>query len=527
MDTNSPVYAQLNKAWKATCRVLFGEEIGELNEYEEWLKEDMVPITRAKSSISGKEVILGRGDYCKDANFISLDEVGLRKIETLSINEIKDIDSIVEAISEKWEYTGNKILGNSKFVESSDTVIDSQYISHSINIQNAMYVYSSYAFFDSKYSFGSIRAGDGCEFVIKCFRLANAKRCFSSFLVGSSSDVYLSSNCLGCSDILFCFSLRNKTHCIGNLQLQKNEYFSLKKKIVSEIAEELKRRKRFPFIFELVKNENPEVQLAVSTEKMNEDTIPINNAFTSTFKVLSKRQISDGMINYSNWLLRHVTPIEEITSPFGSKTYILSTNYYTIYRKMPKKRIVSEVEAAKLANEHLDRREIIDLDTLVKNLSKIAYFTDEIKVGRNFNLIKTPVAESSANMYMVEAPVNSEYAAFGGMVETSKYVFGSGNLVFGAQFCINCYDSLKITRCFEVDCCNNCSDTYFAHNCEGLNEAMFCWNTKGKRYAIGNLQLPPDQYRKIKDMFVEQIADEIIKKKELRYDILNIGCGKR
>jgi hypothetical protein len=89
MGTDSPVYNELNKAWKATCKVLFGEEIGELKDYEEWLKEDMVPITRAKSSISGKEVILGRGDYCKDANFISLDEVGLRKVEPLTINEIK------------------------------------------------------------------------------------------------------------------------------------------------------------------------------------------------------------------------------------------------------------------------------------------------------------------------------------------------------------------------------------------------------------------------------------------------------
>jgi hypothetical protein len=53
---------------------------------------------------------------------------------------------------------------------------------------------------------------------------------------------------------------------------------------------------------------------------------------------------------------------------------------------------------------------------------------------------------------------------------------------------------------------------------------MFCWNAKGKRYAIGNAQLQPEQYRKIKDILIEQMADEILKKKELRYDIFNIGC---
>jgi len=31
------VYDELNKRWKATCRILFGEEIGELEEYKEYL----------------------------------------------------------------------------------------------------------------------------------------------------------------------------------------------------------------------------------------------------------------------------------------------------------------------------------------------------------------------------------------------------------------------------------------------------------------------------------------------------------
>jgi hypothetical protein len=75
-----------------------------------------------------------------------------------------------------------------------------------------------------------------------------------------------------------------------------------------------------------------------------------------------------------------------------------------------------------------------------------------------------------------------------------------------------------------MDGCANCSDSYFCHSCEGLSDAMFCWNVKGKRHAIGNLELPSDQYRKIKDALVEQMADEIIKNKGLRYDIYNIRC---
>jgi len=96
MNTNSPVYAQLNKAWKATCKVLFGEEIGELKEYEEWLKEYM-SVTgkrKRKSHISGKDVTVVFDEYCKDARFVSLDEVKEKSIEPLTINEIKDIDRL-------------------------------------------------------------------------------------------------------------------------------------------------------------------------------------------------------------------------------------------------------------------------------------------------------------------------------------------------------------------------------------------------------------------------------------------------
>ena len=86
---------------------------------------------------------------------------------------------------------------------------------------------------------------------------------------------------------------------------------------------------------------------------------------------------------------------------------------------------------------------------------------------------------------------------------------------------------MNLNRCFEVDSCSNCADTLFAHNCEGLNEAMFCFNVKGKRCAIGNAALPPEQYKRIKNSLVEQMADEIIKNKRLRYDIFNIGCAGR
>jgi hypothetical protein len=78
-------------------------------------------------------------------------------------------------------------------------------------------------------------------------------------------------------------------------------------------------------------------------------------------------------------------------------------------------------------------------------------------------------------------------------------------------------------RCFEVNDSNSCTDCYFCHNCEDLKNCMFCFNTKAKRYAIGNVEVGREAYMKIRKLLQEQVADELEKTKSLRHDIYNIG----
>jgi len=528
MDTNSPVYNELNKAWKVTCKVLFGEEIGELKEYEEWLKEVLPEFGRRKSYISGKETTFTLNEYCDDARFVSMDEIKEKAIDPLTINEIKDIDSIIEAISNKWEYTGNKVLGNSTFVESSDAVRDSHYVRESIAVNRSSHQFAVTYANDSRYCFGCARYLTS-EFVIRCLRF-NANRAFNSYWIVKSNDVYNSTNLIGCNEMLFCFNQRGKNRCIGNLELPSDKYFALKKKLLDEIKEELKKNKRFPSIFELIPNISPtpkairEIDKAVSTQEI--DMVAIEKTFSSAFKVLFRKETGD-MMRYKDWLLRNVArySFDEIDSAFGSKTFMFSPEYFKMWRHFPKRRTVSHSEAVKLSSLHLEESDLNSLSRIKDKLGEIAYLTEEGEGGRNLNVAKVLYAEDCVNMYWSLGKHNEGVAFCPESLEI-KYVFGSNEITY-SQFCMKCNNSTKLTRCFELDSCENCSDTYFAHNCEGLQDAMFCWNTKGKRYAIGNAQLPPDQYRKIKEILIEQMADEIIKTKQLRYDIYNIGCSKK
>jgi hypothetical protein len=86
--------------------------------------------------------------------------------------------------------------------------------------------------------------------------------------------------------------------------------------------------------------------------------------------------------------------------------------------------------------------------------------------------------------------------------------------------------SSNLTRAFEVDNCSDCSDIYFSHNCENVHDGMFCFNVKNIRNAIGNGALPLEKYKAVKKSLLEQIVSELEKKKNLRWDIYNIGCGK-
>ena len=522
IDTKSPLYEELNKDWKATCRIVLGDEIGELKDFNGWLKDYIPEFGKRKSHVSGKDVVFARKDYCADASFISLDELKERAIEPLTINEIKDIDSLAQAVSEKWEYAGSKEIGNSKFVEESDNIIDSQYVAESANIRKSSHIYSSYFANDgSKYVFGGNWVVNG-EFLIKS-QGRNVKRTFDNNWSEDCSDAYFSFFNIGCSEIMFCFFQRNRRHAIGNLQLDREKYAGLKRKLLDEVVQELKKSKSFPSIYSMVPNEKPKISIRPMIRDEKGDIEPMRKAFSTTFNVIFKKEPGD-MVEYEQWLMRHIMRAPELKSPFGSKVY--RSDSIDEFWRFPEKRIISQDESVEmgLADIHMDEPQFGSIESIRKGLWKIGFFVGRLWMQER-NCIDCPLAYRGVNMYKVNDTGYSENGGMCGTLLDSKYVFGC-NRVVNSQFCIDCYHSFTLNRCFELDACTKCTDSMFSHNCEGLTESMFCFNVKGKRHAIGNYSLPVEQYRKIRDSLVGQMGDEIIKNKTLKWDIYNVGCAK-
>ena len=211
------LYEQLNNAWKRTCKIIFGEEVGELKEFEEWLSESfsILPLAGGKafvkhttSSLSGKRMAVFAPFYGKNAKFATYKELMAKSIEPLSINQIKDIDSIIEAWKERWYYVGEVILGNSKFVELSDSVFSSYFVYNSYAVEHSNRIVSSVWVRDkSSYLFGG-GGGPNFEFSIRVFYGGWIKRSLEVYTFTTASDIYYSHVVDSSKEIMFSFMVK-------------------------------------------------------------------------------------------------------------------------------------------------------------------------------------------------------------------------------------------------------------------------------------------------------------------------------
>ncbi|MFA5929368.1 MAG: hypothetical protein WC861_00635 [Candidatus Micrarchaeia archaeon] len=247
----------LDRKWRSTCRILLGKEVGGLEAFEGYLTKYVEPIFEKKSFISGKPTYVSLPNFCKGAAFISNDEAGEYAKSLASVkftaNDIKDIDSILEALGGHAAYSGNLITGNSQFVEQSNSCVDSTFVFRSTDYYGASYIaYSSNGRFD-ECVFGCNYTGES-KFIITSYDTYKLTRCFETLRTFTSADCYYTANLEDCSGCLFSFNQRSKRNLIGNLALPKDEYAGLKAKLVAEMAETLARKKSLPSIIELIRD---------------------------------------------------------------------------------------------------------------------------------------------------------------------------------------------------------------------------------------------------------------------------------
>ncbi len=245
----------INKAWKSTCRILLKDEIGDINNYEEYLSRYNDLLMSDFSDISKKKVSITPMPFCKGAKFISDDEAekfdAKMRGKSLNINKLKDIDSVLENIGE-IRYSGNIIRGNSREVEESDCCFNSSYVYKSTDMYDSKYIAYSCNGRRIEYAFGSNWLGDS-RYLIKCFETYEQTRCMEALRAATISDCYYVARVDDCANCMFSFNQKNKRNMIGNLQLTQEEYSKLKEKLIEDIREALREKKSIPSIVDIIR----------------------------------------------------------------------------------------------------------------------------------------------------------------------------------------------------------------------------------------------------------------------------------
>ena len=72
----------------------------------------------------------------------------------------------------------------------------------------------------------------------QCLTMLGSNRVIGSQTIVDSHDVFYSEACFNCSDIFGCYGLRKKSYCIFNKQYSKEEYNSLKEKLIEKMEKD-------------------------------------------------------------------------------------------------------------------------------------------------------------------------------------------------------------------------------------------------------------------------------------------------
>ncbi len=516
----------IEQAFRATSKVLFGEEIGNLSGFEPYLKEMLLPYQMKKSCVSGKSVMVSNLYYPSGAKFVSQDEISLLKFQPLNVNEIKDIDSLFAAASERSFYCGNKLFGRNTSVEDVDNCVDSSSIFYGHNVYNSKYgAYVSHVR-EAEHIFGVSAFPESRQ----CMRICEgvgANRCFEAYYGTNLADMYYAFNCIGCSDCIFAFNLRSKRHAIGNLELPKDEFLRLKKKLVAEMADELKRKKRIFSVADIAyfgrdKKDIPEEKIAYDSP------VPpkVEEAFRSTTRIVLGKEHAN-IKRFGQWLLKRAVGVKKVKGALGSPTY--KVEGFPVICKIPADRLVTMEEGVQSSKKPISIKlgEELTLREALARAAKVALFSVEFVDGVNDRCVDTPSIFTGSNIYKTWDTTGSKQSAYTSGVIKSEHIFGGSIRILQCQFCINTFDSTNLKGCFEVDSSYSSRNSFFCHNCENVSDAMFCFNAKALSYAFCNQQVGKEEYARLKKILLDYINAELEEKAGLEASIFNIPATRK
>lgn len=249
----------------------------------------------------------------------------------------------------------------------------------------------------------------------------------------------------------------------------------------------------------------------------------LEKSFVQTTRLLFGKELA-GLQEYSGWVGRRVPLPKPGKSKISGKEVWIPPSYIYMGKEFDPSRVISLDEMEKMPQTPLTKEDVGKLRAvgLARAVAPIALACGNYRYWTFSNIERCSGAGDGRNIYMGEdVYLQVKNVAFSNYALYCNDCFGCHGLM-NSSFTIHGYNSDRVSRCFEVESCSNCSDLMFCHNCENVHDSMFCFNAKNLRNAVGNVQLPPEVYRKIKEMVRREIVAELEGRKNYGRDIFRI-----
>jgi len=330
---------------------------------------------------------------------------------------------------------------------------------------------------------------------------------------------------------MFCFNMVGKSHAIGNRIFPKDKYLEIKRKLLGEIADELEKRKSLPSLMDIVSRcDNPISEVSsllkgkVPPFQDKRDMGKIEQAFSETSRILLGKPLT-GIDNYSEWLSR--ATLVPIPAKSAASGIAVQTANYPCMAPLPRDRLLTLEEGRKLGELSAiseQQAEKLSFAGAHESISKLAFFPSERRIGSYRNLPDCCWGASASDSYKVIVAGLCKHCAYSTWPRSSDHLMGCG-MVYESDFSMRCHDSVEIKRCLEVDFGRQCSDCYYCHNVEGMQNALFCFNAKSLRNAVGNAEVGKERFAQAKQMLQGYLLEQLEKKKDVQLSIFNVACA--
>jgi hypothetical protein len=244
----------IDDAFKSTSRIIFGTEIGTMEQNHNLLAE--------RATIPQKTTtFFGNPTYFSPVFFfnqVPKDRMICKEEEALAAAQKIDVaDDDLAAVMKK--------IGNIAFYRID---MDEGHVSNLINTPiayhgiNALYVcdltygkncaYCTYGLNDEAV-FGCFRTIHS-KYSIRCESCYNVTGCFELDACSNCSNSMFCHNCEGLDNCLFCFNTKSLRYAVGNVEVGREEFLRIKKLVISAVLDGIKKDGKIPFdIFDLRK----------------------------------------------------------------------------------------------------------------------------------------------------------------------------------------------------------------------------------------------------------------------------------